>query len=328
MGLDDLPPDELLDIFLDPVKFEGIKMFHDRRHRGVATDKLNFVMDVFRQARNSETLNAVPGVTGSAKDDLDAILGPGNNITVSQEEFLDNLQGDPNFRINGEPIFTPAEMASLRNNPDIVEEITGAKSAKATIAAREADLRSTKGQEFQDLLDVENQFGPDSPQATAFRELLEEPVSLTDIGAFRQQFTNLSKDFIKIRDAFVKVDVAAPTAAGDLALIFGFMKILDPTSVVREGEQATAANARGVPAAIRQQFNRVLAGEKLDVSQRLDFKERAQELFDTQLIRQIQLEDNFRGIAELSEINPDQVLVDFIGDLRVKKIPKPDIVIE
>jgi len=96
------------------------------------------------------------------------------------------------------------------------------------------------------------------------------------------------------------------------------------SSVVREGEQATAANARGVPAALRQQFNRILAGEKLDVSQRIDFKERAQELFDTQLIRQRQLEDNFRGIAELSKINPDQVLVDFIGNLRVKKAPKPD----
>ena len=80
--------------------------------------------------------------------------------------------------------------------------------------------------------------------------------------------------------AALQVSAQDPSAAGDLALIFSYMKILDPGSTVREGEQATAANARGVPEAIASQYNRVMRGEKLGETQRKDFVDRAQRLYD------------------------------------------------
>ena len=50
----------------------------------------------------------------------------------------------------------------------------------------------------------------------------------------------------------------------DVAMIFAFMKSLDPTSVVRESEYATAANAGvGVPEKIWKAYNRALKGEIL-----------------------------------------------------------------
>ena len=50
----------------------------------------------------------------------------------------------------------------------------------------------------------------------------------------------------------------------DVAMIFAFMKSLDPTSVVRESEYATAANAGvGVPEKIWKAYNRALNGEIL-----------------------------------------------------------------
>ena len=49
------------------------------------------------------------------------------------------------------------------------------------------------------------------------------------------------------------------TGAGDAAIVFGYMKMLDPTSVVREGEQATTRNAVGVPEAIRGMYNQRLS---------------------------------------------------------------------
>ena len=50
----------------------------------------------------------------------------------------------------------------------------------------------------------------------------------------------------------------------DVATIFAFMKSLDPTSVVRESEYATAANAGvGVPEKIWKAYNRALNGEIL-----------------------------------------------------------------
>src|SRR3990167_7070520 len=43
------------------------------------------------------------------------------------------------------------------------------------------------------------------------------------------------------------------TAAGDMSLIFGIMKMLDSNSTVREGEYATAQNAGSIPDRVRAQ---------------------------------------------------------------------------
>ena len=51
------------------------------------------------------------------------------------------------------------------------------------------------------------------------------------------------------------------TGAGDLAVVFAFMKMLDPTSTVREGEAANAKNTPNVPDTIRNMWNRALASD-------------------------------------------------------------------
>lgn len=66
------------------------------------------------------------------------------------------------------------------------------------------------------------------------------------------------------------------TAAADIGMIFMFMKALDPTSVVREGEQATAQNATGVPDRVRNVYNNILSGNRLNATQRAEFYEAAE----------------------------------------------------
>lgn len=60
-------------------------------------------------------------------------------------------------------------------------------------------------------------------------------------------------------------------ASDDIALIFSFMKTMDPGSTVREGEFATAQNAGGVPDKIINLYNRSLSGKFLNDQQRKDF---------------------------------------------------------
>ena len=69
------------------------------------------------------------------------------------------------------------------------------------------------------------------------------------------------------------------TAAGDIALIFNYMKMLDPGSVVRESEYATAANAAGVPERVRNTFNQLRAGERLSPAQRENFTDQARSIY-------------------------------------------------
>lgn len=62
-----------------------------------------------------------------------------------------------------------------------------------------------------------------------------------------------------------------PTPAGDLSLIFSYMKLLDPNSTVREGEFANAQNAGSIDDKVRNMYNKVKKGTRLTDTQRKDF---------------------------------------------------------
>mgnify|MGYP003675502365 CR=1 FL=1 len=140
----------------------------------------------------------------------------------------------------------------------------------------------------------------------------------------RKEFTANSGEFIKQRDAFsrIQASVEDPTAAGDLSLIFNYMKLLDPGSTVREGEFATAQNSAGVPDIIRARFNKVSSGERLAKATRDDFNDRSQRLFKKAKGIQKRRIKQFEGIARRNNLPVEDILLDFIGgidDPQVKK---------
>jgi len=98
---------------------------------------------------------------------------------------------------------------------------------------------------------------------------------------FRKEYNDQTKPFQEVKSAYGRVLSSEDTAVGDLSLIFGYMKMLDPGSVVREGEFATAQNATGVPERIQNIYNRVVSGERLNASQRNSFKGQAKKLYES-----------------------------------------------
>lgn len=135
-----------------------------------------------------------------------------------------------------------------------------------------------------------------------------------DTQAARKEFTTQSKPFQTARDAFNRIDavgtVENPTGADDMALIFNFMKVLDPGSTVREGEFATAENTGGVDDRVRNIYNKVLSGERLSPQQRSNFVSSASRLFERQEAQHTQRENIFRGLAKAQGLDPDQVVID------------------
>ncbi|MFV1644942.1 hypothetical protein VWZ82_13040 [Phaeobacter sp. JH20_41] len=135
----------------------------------------------------------------------------------------------------------------------------------------------------------------------------------------RKEFSGLPsvQDFSKVQDSYDRIGASAedPSAAGDLALVFNYMKMLDPGSVVRESEFATAANAAGVPDRIRNAYNRVLSGERLATEQRKDFVDRAGRLFNSQAGNYNDRANQYRGLAEQYGLSPDRIaqVVDLYG---------------
>lgn len=142
--------------------------------------------------------------------------------------------------------------------------------------------------------------------------------SMSDVGGIRKEFTAQSKDFVSVRDSYARIEEVKtnPSAAGDLALIFNFMKMLDPGSTVRESEFANAQNAAGIPDRIRNIWNRAKSGERLADGQRDDFVSQAEGLMRAQRGKQLELETQYKGIAERGGINPADVVIDYQGPYR------------
>lgn len=88
------------------------------------------------------------------------------------------------------------------------------------------------------------------------------------------------------------------TAAGDLSLIFAFMKMLDPGSVVREQEFANAQNAAGIPDRILNYRNQVLSGQRLNPNQRAQFLSEARQLANSAQQRVTGVTREYQGIAD------------------------------
>lgn len=137
----------------------------------------------------------------------------------------------------------------------------------------------------------------------------------------RTSFLNQAQPHIAISQAYRKVESAPTTAAGDMSRIFGYMKILDPGSTVREGEYASAENARGVPDTVRAQYNRVMSGQRLTDKQRQEFVQAAGDLVNSQKQQFGEVAKYYTDISSRNRINPENVIYDPYKDLNIKTTP-------
>lgn len=126
----------------------------------------------------------------------------------------------------------------------------------------------------------------------------------------RGEFQTLTKDFRQQEEAFGRILSSAqdPSAAGDLALIFNYMKVLDPGSTVREGEFANAENAGGVDKKIRTLFNKLQTGERLTPAMRADFVQRAGKLYEGAKKGFSTRADEYRNLSTQYSVDPSRVV--------------------
>jgi len=153
----------------------------------------------------------------------------------------------------------------------------------------------------------------------------EQP-GLSDVGSLRKEYTSVSKPWTGVRDAYEKLEASQPTAAGDISLIFSYMKMLDPASTVREGEAATVEQARGVPGQVIGTYNRIIHGQRLTQPQRAEFKNQAKSLMATGLRHQVTREMQYQGIAARAQMDPKDAIRDLIGPTYRRALGQPDTV--
>ena len=100
-----------------------------------------------------------------------------------------------------------------------------------------------------------------------------------------------------------------PSAAGDVSLIYAYMKMLDPGSTVREGEFATAQNAGSVPERIAATYNKALKGERLSDEIRRDFVGQARNIYDSQKVVQDRVDSQYKNLVQKRGLNPQDAII-------------------
>lgn len=187
--------------------------------------------------------------------------------------------------------FTGISAAQLKKSIPTLEKLyeVESKGLEAKNKAQEAALKRQ-----QDLLDAE-------------RKLKTERFSTTQ--SLRKEYTAhpVTKSTNVMEEAYSKIQNTEATGAGDMALVFNYMKVLDPGSTVREGEFKSAAESGGLPSAIQGLYNKIKGDGLLDDKTRRQIRQQSRLYLEQQVARQQQVDEQFRDVAETNELDWTQV---------------------
>jgi len=125
-------------------------------------------------------------------------------------------------------------------------------------------------------------------QTTALRKELSLDINV-------QQYKKSQIEFRKILTS-----AKAGTAQGDLALIFSYMRMLDPSSTVRESEFQQAEQARGLGDKFYNVYLKTIDGQKMGETQREGFVSVARELYKN--VKEL-AQSKFKAIREITVNN-------------------------
>lgn len=155
----------------------------------------------------------------------------------------------------------------------------------------------------------------EAKRAAAAKEAKESAKSSADQvrgeSTLRKEFegNKVIKDY-RVKRGATEAILANPadTPPAQMSMIFQYMKMLDPTSTVREGEYANAQNTTGIPGQIINLYNRAKDGQFLNPEQIAEFKKAAQ--LDLQAYEQgtvAPFVQRYRGLATDYGYSPDRV---------------------
>ena len=127
-------------------------------------------------------------------------------------------------------------------------------------------------------------------------------------GDFRSE--PIYKDFQAIDSAYRQINkgLDAGTAAGDLAASTKLMKLLDPTSVVRESELAMAMQATGKLDQLYNYANKIATGQFLSPKQKQEFRDLSKEFYNSAGEQYNLKRQEYADIAKRNELNVTDVV--------------------
>jgi len=126
--------------------------------------------------------------------------------------------------------------------------------------------------------------------------------------SLRDEYMAQTANFRIINDAYKKIMTTADTGAGDMSLLYQYVKLLDPGSVVRESEFATAAASGSFGDQVQAGVQRIATGKRLTPELTVQFRNEAKNIFDQQQSSANQTAEQYRRLAIDYGLDPMRVV--------------------
>jgi len=158
----------------------------------------------------------------------------------------------------------PAIMSAIRAAPASEQMSMLAKAIETVRSSGTLDANQLISQEVKMRGDFQKELLPYNDTVEAFKRI--EAIYIDPKFKLPQLYSIINKDTGAVTS--INMDNITATGAQDLALIFNFMKALDPRSIVRESEFDMAASTSGVPTYIASYLQKIQSGEILKPEER------------------------------------------------------------
>jgi hypothetical protein len=190
------------------------------------------------------------------------------------------------------------------------------RDAVDAIVKRAAELGLTKAQ-TNEVLARTNKLGVETKKAVLELENFKKTGGADPAKVFeqeeklRKEFQARTKVYGELGTTFSNINASAKakTGPGDIALITGFMKMLDPGSVVRETEFATARDTAGLYERLLNTSQKLQSGQlfTLDSKQRQEYVDLAQQYLKAAQKKADQDRKDLSAVVTNYKLNPDNV---------------------
>jgi len=235
-------------------------------------------------------------------------------VTEAQNKVADlriKLQNEP---IEAERLIIKRDLELAQTNEAKVKEKYAEREAVDKLIKNAADLGLTKAQTGFALAQTKK-LGFESQKAALELEALkatggvDPDKKFTQEEKIRKEFQGRTKVYGELQGTYNNIKSSAETGngPGDIALITSFMKMLDPGSVVRETEFATARDTAGLFTQLENRLQKAKNGQLLGSVQRKEYVALAQKYLESAQKKAEQEKKDLGIVVKNYKLNPDNV---------------------
>ena len=286
----------------NPAIREEVKFLMGNQSAEITKAQLSSAQNLYAAAAQ----NNLPIVERLLTEQRDAAKNGGNEQMYQlADEGLKMLQSDPEMAMKHVRTSTGLSILGLGGDIKKVNEAIGINEQK--------DAVSPLGKIAQDVSSgiipksvLDSAIAVDKAAADGGLTL---PQKISEEARLRGEYSKRTEDLSAAERNFSIIETSAAdnSGAGDIALVTSFMKMLDPGSVVRETEFATAANTGGLLAKLKSAVTKIEDGKFLSPEQRTDFQRLAGKYLEAANAQEQGVQSSYQAIIDNYGLNPVNV---------------------